>query len=95
MTGTPTALLAVLASALVLAGCLGSDEPESTRVTGSEATVMASLPQDGVSAAAAAAVEAGARLALADAGGRAGEPRSGWSCAARPSPGRPSGIPIS
>ena len=73
MTGTPTALLAALATGLALVGCLGSDEPESTRVTGSEATVMASLPEDGVSAAAAAAVEAGARLALADAGGRAGE----------------------
>jgi branched-chain amino acid transport system substrate-binding protein len=73
VTGTPTALLAALASGLALAGCLDSDEPESTRVTGSEATVMASLPQDGVSAASAAAVEAGARLALADAGGRAGE----------------------
>ena len=73
MTGTSTALLAALASGLALVGCLGSDEPESTRVTGSEATVMASLPEDGVSAAAAAAVEAGARLALADAGGRAGE----------------------
>ena len=31
VTGTPTALLAVLASALVLAGCLGSDEPEHPR----------------------------------------------------------------
>ena len=94
MTGTPTALLAVLASALVLAGCLGSDEPESTRVTGSEATVMASLPQDGISAAAAAAVEAGARLALADAGGRAG---LSIRLVVRSStePGRPSGIPIS
>ena len=55
---------------------------------------MASLPQDGVSAAAAAAVEAGARLALADAGGRR---RLSIRLVVRSStePGRPSGIPIS
>jgi branched-chain amino acid transport system substrate-binding protein len=59
----------VLACALALAGCLGTDEPESTRVGGPVLTVYASLPEHGVSASAAAAVAAGAREALAAAGG--------------------------
>ena len=64
---------AMLACALVLAGCLGgAAEPESTRIEGDRATVVLSLPKEGVSADAAKAVEAGARLALADANGRAG-----------------------
>jgi branched-chain amino acid transport system substrate-binding protein len=64
----------VLICSLALAGCLGgAGEPESTLVEGERATVVMSLPRHGVSAEAAQGVEAGARLALADAHGRAGE----------------------
>ena len=66
-TATVSALLAVL----VLGGCLGEEERRS-RITGDTATVYASLPRTGVSAPAARAVAAGQRLALEDAGGRAG-----------------------
>lgn len=62
--------------ALTLGGCLGeSAGEEPVRVKGEAATVYLSLPQHGVSASAARAVETGARLALADAGGRAGDLR--------------------
>jgi branched-chain amino acid transport system substrate-binding protein len=58
---------------LVFAGCLGVDDPgEAVKVPGRSATVYASLPAHGVLEPAGRAVEAGARLALADAGGRAG-----------------------
>jgi branched-chain amino acid transport system substrate-binding protein len=65
-----TALLAVLA--LALGGCLGGEE-RSTRIEGGKVTVYSSLPRHGVSAAAAEAVAAGQRLALEEAGGRAGD----------------------
>ncbi len=61
------------ACALVLSGCLGDgggDEP--TRIEGDTATVYSSAPRHGASAAAASAVVAGERRALAEAGGRAG-----------------------
>jgi branched-chain amino acid transport system substrate-binding protein len=58
--------------ALALSGCLGDDE-RSTRIEGGKVTVYSSLPQHGVSAAAARATAAGERLALEDAGGRAGD----------------------
>ena len=62
--------------ALLLGGCLGDeDRRESSHIGGDSVTVYASLPRHGVSAAAAAAVAAGQRLALADAGARAGELR--------------------
>ncbi len=66
---TPAPLLCLLA----LAGCLGEDGAGegSTTVAGDTARVYLSLPRQGVSAPAARAVEAGARLALADARGRA------------------------
>ena len=67
-------LLAAAGAALAFGGCLGDtagDEP--ARVEGRSATVYVSLPRDGVSAPAARAVEAGARLALRDSGGRAGD----------------------
>ncbi len=66
--GRTTALLAL--GAIVLGGCVGDGEPESSRVSGSTATVYSSLPRHGVSAPAAAAVAAGERLALDQAGGR-------------------------
>jgi branched-chain amino acid transport system substrate-binding protein len=65
-----TALLALLA--LALGGCLGGEE-RSTRIEGGKVTVYSSLPRHGVSAAAAEAVAAGQRLALEEAGGRAGD----------------------
>jgi branched-chain amino acid transport system substrate-binding protein len=58
---------------LVFAGCLGDANDEPRRVTGNSATVYVSVPRAGVAAAAGRAIEAGARLALADAGGRAGD----------------------
>jgi branched-chain amino acid transport system substrate-binding protein len=67
---TTTAALALLA--LALSGCLGGEE-RSTRIQGDTVTVYSSLPRHGVSAAAARATAAGQRLALEEAGGRAGE----------------------
>lgn len=65
------ALLAPLAiCTLALGGCFGDDEPESTRVAGPTLSIYSSLPRHGVSAPAAAAVAAGERLALDEAGGR-------------------------
>ena len=58
---------------LLFAGCLGDASNEPRRVKGDSATVYVSVPRTGVAAPAGRAVEAGARLALADAGGRAGE----------------------
>ena len=57
---------------LLFAGCLGDASDEPRRVKGDSATVYVSIPRTGVAAPAGRAVEAGARLALADAGGRAG-----------------------
>ncbi len=57
---------------LLFAGCLGDAGDEPKRVKGDSATVYVSVPRTGVAAPAGSAVEAGARLALADAGGRAG-----------------------
>jgi branched-chain amino acid transport system substrate-binding protein len=67
---TTTAALALLA--LALGGCLGGEE-RSTRIEGGKVTVYSSLPRHGVSAAAARATAAGQRLALQEAGGRAGD----------------------
>jgi branched-chain amino acid transport system substrate-binding protein len=57
---------------LLLAGCLGDASNEPRRVRGDSATVYVSIPRNGVAAPAGSAVAAGARLALEDAGGRAG-----------------------
>jgi branched-chain amino acid transport system substrate-binding protein len=67
---TTTIALALLA--FVTSGCLGGEE-RSTRIQGDTVTVYSSLPRHGVSAAAARAVTAGQRLALEEAGGRAGD----------------------
>jgi branched-chain amino acid transport system substrate-binding protein len=66
--------LVCLVAAFALGGCLGRGDrrDESTRISGGTVTVYTSLPRHGVSHAAGAAVGAGQRLALADAGGRAG-----------------------
>jgi branched-chain amino acid transport system substrate-binding protein len=65
--------LVCIAAAIALGGCLGrGPKDESSRIAGGTVTVYASLPRHGVSHAAGAAVEAGQRLALADARGRAG-----------------------
>jgi branched-chain amino acid transport system substrate-binding protein len=62
-----------VACLLALPGCLGDDPDErSTRVVGDTLTIYSSLPRSGVSGPVAEAVAAGQRLALADAGGRAG-----------------------
>jgi branched-chain amino acid transport system substrate-binding protein len=58
--------------ALALGGCFGGEE-RSTRIGGDKVTIYSSLPRHGVSAPAARATAAGQRLALEDAGGRAGE----------------------
>lgn len=61
------------ACAVALAGCLGDGGGEEpARIAGDTATVYSSTPRHGVSAPAARAVAAGERLALAEAGGRAG-----------------------
>jgi branched-chain amino acid transport system substrate-binding protein len=59
---------------LALGGCLGEDGggSEAQTVQGDSATIYMSMPAHGVSAPAARAAEAGARLALEDAQGRAG-----------------------
>jgi branched-chain amino acid transport system substrate-binding protein len=68
---TRTALLC--AAALALGGCLSTGDPEEgSRISSGTVTVYSSLPRHGVSAPVAAAVAAGERLALADAGHRAG-----------------------
>ena len=67
---------AVAAAGLGLSGCLGDDASDDpSAVEGDRATVYLSLPRHGVAAPAARAVEAGARVALEDAGGRAGDLR--------------------
>jgi branched-chain amino acid transport system substrate-binding protein len=59
--------------ALAVSGCLGDGGDDNpTRIQGDTATVYSSAPRHGASAAAASAVIAGERRALADAGGRAG-----------------------
>jgi branched-chain amino acid transport system substrate-binding protein len=61
------------ACVLALSGCLGDGgDDEPTRIQGDTATVYSSAPRHGASAAAASAVVAGERRALAEAGGRAG-----------------------
>jgi branched-chain amino acid transport system substrate-binding protein len=70
---TLAARLLLATAAVALGGCLGRGPSEETsRISGGTVTVYTSLPLHGVSRAAAAAVAAGQRLALADAGGRAG-----------------------
>lgn len=64
--------MTVLALAVALGGCLGGEE-RSSRIEGGTVTVYTSLPHHGVSAPAARAAAAGQRLALEDAGGRAGD----------------------
>ena len=61
-----------LALALLLAGCGGGDAEDANRVRGDTLTIYSSGPRHGTSAAAGAAVFAGERQALEDAGGRAG-----------------------
>jgi branched-chain amino acid transport system substrate-binding protein len=69
---TPTIAVAAAAIAVVLGGCLGGEE-RTSRIQGGTVTVYTSLPFHGVSADAARATAAGERLALEDAGGRAGD----------------------
>jgi branched-chain amino acid transport system substrate-binding protein len=64
--------LTPLLALLFLAGCLGDASNEPRRVKGDTATVYVSVPRTGVGAPAGRAVDAGATLALEDAGGRAG-----------------------
>jgi branched-chain amino acid transport system substrate-binding protein len=70
-------LLAALACAAILSGCLGDDsEPAETQpLRGHVLHLYASRPTEGPSAATAGAVAAGQRQALADAGDRAGRYR--------------------
>lgn len=69
----PRRLAPLLCLLIALPGCLGEGGPgESLTVRGDTATVYLSLPREGVLAPVGRAVDAGARLALADAGGRAG-----------------------
>jgi branched-chain amino acid transport system substrate-binding protein len=68
---TALTAIAALAAALALGGCLGGEE-RSTQIEGGTVTVYTSVPHHGVSAAAARATVAGQRLALREAGARAG-----------------------
>jgi branched-chain amino acid transport system substrate-binding protein len=68
------AISLLAASALVLPGCLGGGD-ESHRISGDTATVYSSAPAHGAWALDARAMIAGARRALAERGGRAGELR--------------------
>ena len=61
-----------LALALLLAGCGGEDPDDGNRIRGDTLTIYSSGPRHGASAAAGAAVFAGQRRALREAGGRAG-----------------------
>lgn len=61
----------MLLAVLVMAGC-ANDEPDNERARGDTLTVYSAVPTHGVSAAAGRAATAGARLALAQAGGHAG-----------------------
>jgi branched-chain amino acid transport system substrate-binding protein len=67
-----TSISGALAIAALLATSCGGAEDEPVRIEGDSATVYASAPSHGVSAAVARAVLAGERRALAEAGGRAG-----------------------
>ena len=73
----PLAPLALLASAVLVSGCLGDDGDgaESQPIRGHVLHLYASRPTEGPSAAIAGAVAAGQRQALADARGRAGRYR--------------------
>lgn len=73
----PVALVAGLLLCTLFAGCLGSDdEPAEERaITGKQVRLYSSIPTHGPSAGVGAAVAAGQRQALADAGGRAGRYR--------------------
>ena len=68
---TRRAAIAPLLAALAVTGCLGGEE-RSSRIEGETVVVYSSLPRSGVGAPAARAVAAGERMALAEAGGRAG-----------------------
>jgi branched-chain amino acid transport system substrate-binding protein len=70
--GLGLALLAVAALA-VLSGCGGGGGSTTARAPDGPLTVYLSVPAHGVEASAAGAVSAGARLALGDAHGRAGD----------------------
>jgi branched-chain amino acid transport system substrate-binding protein len=69
--------LAVVASAVALPGCLGDEDGDSEdhAVRGDSVVVYSSLPLGGATHRRAAAVAAGQRLALRDAGGRVGRRR--------------------
>ena len=63
----------LVAGLVVLSGCSGGGEATTARAPDGPLTVYLSLPQHGADAPAAAAVASGARLALKDAHGRAGD----------------------
>ena len=64
-----TYIALLLSLALVLVGC---DSSENSRAQGDTLTIYASIPREGPSAQVGHAVEAGARLALEESGGKAG-----------------------
>lgn len=63
-------LLLLVCACFGMAGCMGGDEPETTHVKGDVLTIYSSLPKRGPTAEVAAAVAAGERLALDEAGRR-------------------------
>src|SRR5215212_508060 len=63
----------LVASVAVLSGCSGGGDTTTARAPDGPLTVYLSVPGHGIDAGAAAAVTAGARLALEDAHGRAGD----------------------
>src|SRR5918997_670007 len=75
MLGRTPASLAALAIAVALTGCGSSERTEESRIIGDALTVYSSLPQTGPLAPVSRDIVRAQKLALEEAGGRAGEYR--------------------
>jgi branched-chain amino acid transport system substrate-binding protein len=71
-------LAALAAAALSLAGCAGVEPTDVADATGSQLAIYSSLPFQGPSAAISQQIVNGEKLALSDAGGRAGDFKIGY-----------------
>src|ERR687894_575579 len=75
MLGRTPASLAALAIAVALTGCGSSERTEESRIIGDALTVYSSLPQTGPLAPVSRDIVRAQKLALEEAGGRAGDYR--------------------